>query len=146
MSLTYSLQTARDLYSKLGRDAAALEGVVNADHAFNFLVTAYHLAEWVSKDPSLPPDVNNRMNDAKNDVAFRLCADLANASKHFVQNAKADAKKTVVTQGYGVGRYGAGPYGVGEESITITKADASNVNLLELRDQIMNLYAAVFDA
>ena len=145
MSLTYSFQTASDLYAKLKRDANALLGEVSGDHAFNFFVTAYHLAEWIQKDPSVHSDVKDRMTTASQSVPYRLCKDLANASKHFVQRGKHEAKRTDVAQGYGAGRYGVGAYGIGEESIAITRKDGSQRTILEFREQIMQLYSVVFD-
>lgn len=53
MSLTYGLKTARDLLAKLERDADLLQSEVSSDRFFNFVVTAYSLADWVQADPSV---------------------------------------------------------------------------------------------
>jgi hypothetical protein len=53
MSLTYGLQSARDLFAKLQRDAATLDKEVSSDNFFNFVVTGYSLVDWIEKDPSV---------------------------------------------------------------------------------------------
>ena len=54
MSLTYGLQTARDLLEKLRRDAKLLDDEVSSDRFFNFVIAGYSLIHWVKKDPSVP--------------------------------------------------------------------------------------------
>lgn len=55
MSLTYGLETARDLFEKLSRDANLLDEEVTSDSFFNFVVTAYSLVDWVQNDPTVNP-------------------------------------------------------------------------------------------
>jgi len=145
MALTYSLRSAVDLYEKLKRDAAALDEQVTGDRAFNFLVTAHHLEEWVKKDPTAKGPIAERLAALKPNNYLALCSDLANASKHFVQGRKGEIDHVHGDQGFGMGRYGKGSYGVGEESITIHLADGTSLSILQLSCEIMKLYGQVFD-
>ena len=82
MSLRYGLRSAADLFAKLRRDSAALEAEVSSDSTFNFVVTAYHLKEWIASDPSIEVDPTKLERIARSKW-FQACRDLANASKHF---------------------------------------------------------------
>lgn len=145
MGLTYSLRNAPDLYGKLQRDAASLEEMVNGDRVFNLLITAYHLQEWIDKDPDVPIFVRTRLGEVRSHPRMMLCADLANASKHFVQRRKGEAREVSSTQGLGVGRFGKGLFGHGEESVVVQLTDGSSLDVLELCDAVMKLYTYVFD-
>lgn len=145
MALTYSLRTAADLYAKLKRDAAALDEEVSSDNAFDFLVTAHHLEEWIRKDPTTRGPIAERLAALKPNSYLTLCSDLANASKHFVQGRKGAIEEVHGDQGFGMGRYGKGSYGVGEESITIHLADGTSLSILDLSNEVMKFYGQVFD-
>ena len=54
MSRTYGLRTASDLLAKLEHDAQLLRDEVSSDRFFNFVVTAYSLADWIKNDPAVP--------------------------------------------------------------------------------------------
>jgi len=113
--LTYGLHSPCDLLKKLKFEAERLEQNFNSYDLFNFVVTAYHLCDWVHK-------VHKNLN---------IPLDLANASKHFGidPNHPASKKYPPITShadsvlGYGVGRYGSGGYGIGEEKIIIEIED-----------------------
>ena len=147
MGLRYGLRTATDLFHKLCRDSVALEAEVSSDGTFNFVLTAYHLREWIASDPSLEvaPDVLQRLDASK---WFQACRDLANASKHFELDPTRNPDPTLRAEsarGFGVGRYGVGPYGLGEESISIHLKSGEIVNVLQLVRGIMALYEPIFD-
>ena len=116
---TFALNSARDLFAKLQRDAELLDHEVTSDRFFNFVVTARHLAEWADKDPSVPIAARKRIRKFTKSERFLLCRDLANACKHFVLRKSTVLVATRSARGYGVGRYGHGGYGVGEEEITL---------------------------
>jgi hypothetical protein len=145
MNLTYSFKKARDLFDKMIRDADALEDTVSGDRAFNFVITAFHLKEWVEQDHSVPQSVKDDLGKISNNKYFQICRDLANASKHMVitryQPSTADASSI---QGWNVGRYGKGPYGVGEEGIKITHSDGSVISIIELKDNVVWLWKDFF--
>jgi hypothetical protein len=145
VTLTYSLQSAADLHAKLKRDAAALDDEVNGDRFFNLVVTGLHLSEWVKKDESLAPEVKVRLNEALATQIMRVCEDLANASKHFVQRGKDSVRSAESKQGYGIGRYGKGGYGVGEESIDITLDNGTTIGAIAFSSALLATYVYVFD-
>lgn len=73
-----SLKTAADLREKARRDLAALiADPTNADHAFNFFVTARHVAEWqfLDKEARIRTEATPLM---------RICRNLADGAKHFI--------------------------------------------------------------
>jgi len=145
MNLCYSFKKARDLFDKMIRDADALQETVSGDRAFNFVITAFHLKEWVEQDPSVPQSAKDNLVKISKNRYFQICRDLANASKHMVitryQPSTAD---TSSNKGWNVGRYGKGPYGVGEESIKITHSDGSMISILELKDNMILLWKDFF--
>ena len=141
MSLTYSFEKARDLFDKMIRDARALEKAVSGDRAFNFVITALHLKDWIEQDPSVSKSAKDDIDVIQRNRYFQICRDLANASKHMVITkytpSTADASSK---QGWNVGRYGKGQYGVGEESIKIIHTDGTVVSILELKDEIICIW------
>lgn len=86
--LPYGFNDACDLFRKLERDAKrvakAKRGVDLADHFFNFLVTGFHLVEWIEK--SFPHIPEKEIQDLKSRSWFGAIRELANASKHFALN------------------------------------------------------------
>ena len=124
--LTYGLHSPCDLLKKLKFEAERLKQNFNSYDFFNFVVTAYHLCDWVEKNFGL------RKGDILNSyLEIQICKDLANASKHFGidPNHPASKKYPPITShadsvsGYGVGRYGCGGYRIGEEKIIIEIED-----------------------
>ncbi len=85
MELPNDLRTPRDLFGKLKREADRFRLDPNADHLFNFMVTAWHLQEWVQNGPAKNSSAIE--TDQKALCAtdcIQMCRDIANASKHFV--------------------------------------------------------------
>ncbi len=90
--LTYGLY-ACDLFKKLKHDADRL----NIDefdskpdefkYAFyDFVVTAYHLCDWVKEDNAIPISKKQIKQILDNNDIIKICRDLANASKHVTLN------------------------------------------------------------
>src|SRR6266487_1410203 len=122
MSLTYGMKTPRDMLAKLQRERARLDNEVSGDNLFNFVVTAYHIIDWIKNDPSVPAPAKTEVVSMYGNTHVAVCRDLANASKHFAldKNYKGQvAAKTSAISGYGVGRYGKESYGAGEQSIIV---------------------------
>jgi hypothetical protein len=143
MSRTYGLRTARDLLAKLTRDAELLREEVSSDRFFDFVVTAYSLADWVKHDPAVSASAKADLQGIRGTPSIKICRDLANASKHFHLDPQKNPNATVAAadsdRGFGVGRFGMGGYGVGEEAITVvlsagTSRDGLNVMEEALRD------------
>jgi hypothetical protein len=82
----------------------------------------------------------------REDRWLKICGDLATASKHFsLSSRRPITDKAFSTQGYGVGRYGFGGYGIGEESIVIILKDGTNIDCLELVQEVVATWERVFD-
>jgi hypothetical protein len=84
VSLTFGLKTPRDMLGKLKREHERLEAQVTSDDFFNFIVTAYHLIDWIDKNPSVPEPARTEVKTLYRNPYIAICRDLANASKHFV--------------------------------------------------------------
>lgn len=143
MSLADGLKDWRDLFKKLERDGELLEQEVNSDRFFNFVVTAYHLCEWVEKDPHVAGTVKNDVKTVRKNKHIAACRDIANASKHVQLGPNYTnqiAEKVDSTQAYGSGRSGKGCYGKGEEGITVTLLDNTVITALSLKDEVLNVW------
>ncbi|AUT02047.1 hypothetical protein CLI64_17570 [Nostoc sp. CENA543] len=86
--LNYWYNSARDLFGKVYRDKDKLYESVNsqdhkriADAIFNFVVTAYHLKDWLKQEATTftPQDVEHYVSSHE---FLSICADLCNGSKH----------------------------------------------------------------
>jgi hypothetical protein len=148
MSLTYGLKNARDLLAKLERDAELLRNEVSTDRFFNFVVTAYSLADWVQNDPSVPLNAKADLTLFRSTNEIQICRDLANASKHFQLDPKRNPSPTVKSahsdQGFGLGRFGAGAYGVGEEEIIVWLSTGTNIKGLDLIESTLRVWEHFF--
>ena len=148
MSLTYSFETANDLLEKLRREAAGLDEEVTGDKFFNFIITAYHITDWIKSDPTVPVSAKDDISSMYQDTYVAISRDLANSSKHFslrsnYQNQVTDSTKS--QQGYGFGRYGKGGYGIGEEQIDIECTDGSKYNALDLAKNVLKSWESFFN-
>lgn len=143
MSLTYGLKNANDLFKKMLRDSEAIKKEVSSNNFFNFVVTAYHLCEWVEKDPSYSKDAKRQIHSLREQPQFKICRDIANASKHF-KSKEITAKEASSEKGFGLGRFGHGGYGVGEESIRIELCDGTEYDALELCNKIESMWSDFF--
>lgn len=122
MSLTSGLSSAVDLFRKLQRDVARLDGEVTNDQFFNLVITAYSLIDWVKNDPSIPAAARTQaeIDRVHKDPWLKVCGDLANAGKHFVLSKRKPAATNVTSDsGYGIGRFGKGAFGEGERDIQV---------------------------
>jgi hypothetical protein len=76
----FDLKTALDLRDKLRREFAKLRAApLDVDAAFNFLVTAEHMPDWME-----PPRPDLR----KTVAVLRICSHIANGGKHFEVDSK----------------------------------------------------------
>ena len=80
----------REQYDRMKRWHARIENaaVADAQHVDNvhaFFICCFHLKDWLKADPSIDAVVRKRAEDLVNaNVFLKLCADLANGSKHMV--------------------------------------------------------------
>ncbi|MCL7942922.1 hypothetical protein [Marinobacter sp. ATCH36] len=141
MSRTYGLKTASDLLAKLDRDAKLLQEGVSSDRFFNFVVTAYSLADWVQNDPVVPQPAKADLQRFRGTTAIKICRDLANASKHFLLDPTRNPNPAVSAadsdQGFGAGRFGVGDYGIGEEKITVILGAGNSIDGLDLMEDTL---------
>jgi hypothetical protein len=145
MSLTFGLRSARDLFDKLGRDAALLDAQVTGDRFFNFVVTGYSLIDWVKKDNSIPTVARSAVQSLYTDPSIQICGDLATACKHFeLTKRRPITQDATLQQGFGAGRFGAGAFGVGEDSIEVRLNDGTTFSALELTGNVLGVWRAFF--
>jgi hypothetical protein len=147
MGLTYGLKTPKDLLAKLNREHVRLEREVTSDDFFNFVVTAYHIIDWIKNDPSVPAEAKVEISSLYANTHIAVCRDIANASKHFA--LKKDYKgrvteKVSAISDYGTGRYGKGQFGVGEESIVVVLTDGQRFDTLALSQKVVAIWTEFF--
>lgn len=134
--------------AKLERDAQAFREGVSSDRFFNFVITAYALADWVQSDPNVPGAAKAALAQFRDKFEIKICRDLANASKHFQLDSRRNPNPTVAStnsaQGYGLGRFGAGEFGVGEEEITVWLTAGRGVNGLVVVEDALREWKAFF--
>jgi len=71
----FNLESPRDMLAKARRELARFEAESCVDHAFNFLVTVYHIKDWAAAHGL---DVAGLTNDPD----FELCRLACNQGKH----------------------------------------------------------------
>ena len=148
MRLTPGINNSRDLFQKLKRDADRLkkEGSSNADAMFDFVVTAHHLKEWIKQDNTMPREAKRQLSAVERTPQLRMCADIANASKHFLRvprNAYIRGVRSL--RGLGIGRIGTGPIGHGEQVITIELDTGKVIHALNFCMEVLELYRPLFE-
>lgn len=78
----FEIRNAPDLLEKLRRDHQRLiENPVDSDAAYNFFVTAHHMAEW-----AYPGDSGKQTRLRTEVPLLSICAHIANGAKHFEPN------------------------------------------------------------
>ena len=145
--LTYKLHCARDLLEKLRNDLKLLQEQVTSYRFFNFVITGYHIIDWIKNDEAIHGNIRGAVKDMYGNEYISVCRDIANASKHYklknYSNRKTKSAKSV--QGpYGTGRYGKGVFGIGEEQITIECSDDREYDALEFARAILKTWEDFF--
>jgi hypothetical protein len=77
----------QEQYDRMKRWQARLHepGAVDdrrVDDFHAFFVTCFHFKDWLKNDPTVAPAIGQRAEALINKPSMRVCADLANASKH----------------------------------------------------------------
>lgn len=143
MALRYGLNNPPDLLAKLHRDHERIKEKVTPDSLFNFVVTAYHITDWVQNDPEVPNNVKNELQTIRANVWLRTCRDLANASKHFTldKNYKNQvAAKTSVIAAH----VGEAASVSADSSIVIVLNDGQRFDPLALAQGVMAVWDTFF--
>jgi hypothetical protein len=147
MPLLPGLDSAKDLFAKLQRDAALLDNEVSSDGFFNFVVPGYSLIDWIKNDPSIPALAKSKpeVDALYADTRLKVCGDLATAAKHFVLTQRTPITSSATScQGFGVGRFGKGGFGIGEESINVALNDGTNISALDLVEGVLGTWQSFF--
>jgi hypothetical protein len=97
----FGLNRPEELLDKLERDFERLQDDMGQQAmlytAFDFFVTAYTLVDWVKKHKSL---TQAQVDALYQEMLIKICADLANGSKHF-QLTNPPPKTSVTTHSSG---------------------------------------------
>jgi hypothetical protein len=144
MSLDYGFRTPRDLYEKLKRDAAKLDDQVNADNLFNFVVTAWHMQDWIKNGPAKSsPAIEADRNRLRVNEYVQICRDMANASKHFTLTYDPTVSSITREGAFTVGRSSVGgPDMVGGLDRYIIHVDSDRHGVGEVVREVLQLYEA----
>ncbi len=145
MSLTYSLDNSDDLFEKLKYDYSNLNNELNAYTFFNFIITAYHLKQWIEEDELKSETRQQKIKEFKKSSYYNICRDITNASKHFKLNYIPKTQDANLMSGCGVGRCGHGACGIGECSIEIIMIDGRKFDALEVANKVMKIYSDIFE-
>lgn len=118
----FDLITSTDFYAALVQDFDDFMAEPHsARRALHCAITAYHLREWVWKDWLKDDEAVKKVLGISNEKAFikwingacvwfSFVRDLANGTKHFIQD---QGFETMLIGGYGEGPFGVGSYGQG---------------------------------
>jgi len=119
----------REQYDRLTRWQARLKEPAPVDdrrlddyHAF--FICCFHLKDWLRADPLLSPTIGPAAEAWLNDVKYlRLCADLANASKHLVIDRKVRIDPNIAVRAvqgaFQADAFQAGAFQVNDEVIVV---------------------------
>jgi len=150
--LSYGFKTPHDLWAKLKRDAKRVEAAKDddieyQDQAFNFLLTANSLRDWILKYSFTPQDLCEIREFEKLPLCLRICRDLANSSKHFEFNKlgkKGKVVEKVVSQTVGVIKTYAGLITDTREYDIFISADGDYTAFEGLAKDILGFYEKAF--
>jgi hypothetical protein len=126
-----SADIALKLFREAGRAWKTTDQLDMADHLFNFCVTHVSLRDWMAKETNQNVSDNTFSTSwrALGDNLFGVCADIANASKHFaIKKASANSKpeKLVAYTVHGV----VPGLEINRDSFQIDLGDGNQVDLL----------------
>jgi hypothetical protein len=150
MEPTYSLplQTPRQLYEKLQREAARLDAEATGDNIFNFMVTAWHLIEWFRRaTPSQSDAFKDDLAALERQPMLQICRDICDASKHFrLDRPSKTVRSTTPISATSGALWGAARWGEMQWSQPSTKetlvveVDACTFDIREIKNEVLRLY------
>ena len=154
MSLTFGLETPRDLLEKAHRELAVLESAAMmqdetqmADALFNFAVTAYHVKDWLEHHLSRTRSSVDVDAYVARSPALLICRDLCNAGKHVVLEYKPVTEAVLASTGSTPpGRALDGSRSDPVYRVVIVHKDGSVLDAVELATQAMNAWERFFAA
>ena len=143
------LYSSKDMFEKLKFESLRLQSDwQNPYDSFNFLVTAWHLFhDWPKSDKPLEPSrIKRQVTQLPPEMKFLLniVQDLANGSKHFSLDPKAEKKRQVdeVHTGNEVGWY---QYFFRQRLPGVTAREHFYFNIRVLHNLVMCYFEWVFD-
>jgi hypothetical protein len=135
----FEIKTPRDMLNKAGREHARLVHSIDIDNVFNFVVTAYHVCDYVKVcHPRLQSAVNVLITDRDIADCRALCAN----AKHLRVTKLTQPSSQVVSNGTRPGMSG---------EMTVNAADtwrieigSRTVDVRELAKRVMEKLEAFF--
>lgn len=89
MPIPFEINSPRDMLQKARRELEVLRAAVSAqdkqqigDALYNFSVTAYHVKDWLIKQPGTSYTQKDVEDYIKNNQTLSICRDLSNGNKH----------------------------------------------------------------
>jgi len=173
----FKLKAPRDLLEKLRRehdrfltasDHRSPDHRMQSDHAFNFVITAWHLVDWLWNSASKSTPTSHRLMGCKSfeelhaavrtqSPALQVCYELCLGAKHFLLHKNREksvkAAAAVVMEDSGVTRSPAravaqavtrSPAGCFEEQLFVTMSDGKVVPAAEIFSQVLSFWDGVF--
>ena len=150
----FELQTPGDLYRKLEWEFSKLaKDPKDSRVAYNFIVTAYHLLEWVL--PETEPDFKTKRQEMERQCpALEICHHLSIGAKHFVPT---NPKLTAVRETGRASHWHKNHWGIGywhknywADALTVElvgrarDAYGKSISLKDLADTMMEFWQAHF--
>lgn len=120
------MRTPRDMLDKARREHERLTKHIDIDNAFNFLVTAHHIKDYVQLS-GLVPEAALKEFALQDEI--RLCADLANTAKHLIltKPPRATPPNRIVNNRVGVGK--VGEMRIGSSETWLIQCDSRSVEI-----------------
>jgi hypothetical protein len=143
MAEFFENSTPRQMLEKAKREYQKLGESLDSDNIFNFFVTAYHVVDHIKKLATIPKE---DMNKLYSNPDFKKCKYICNKSKHRVLSKGDDEFITYRRPGavYGEAVFGESVYGGERAYFIIDKNEQININVLELGQEIIDLWETFF--
>jgi hypothetical protein len=152
MSLTFGLNTPRDLLEKARREFAILESAAMmqdetqmADALFNFAVTAYHVKDWLEHHLSRSRSSVDVDGYVARHPALLICRDLCNAGKHVVLEYKSVTEAVLASpESTPAGLALDGSRSAPIYRVVVVRKDGSTLDAVELATLALNDWERFF--
>jgi hypothetical protein len=95
----FDLTIPEHLLKKLEREYEKLrENPADADHAFNFFVTAEHIPDWLARSDPKALGGKSIKTFKRGHPITRICENLANGAKHFIPKVSPEKQLNISVQ------------------------------------------------
>ncbi|NOT20633.1 MAG: hypothetical protein HOP24_10265 [Sideroxydans sp.] len=116
MSL-FELRTPRDMLEKARREHQRLAERFDIDNLFNFVVTAYHISDYIRKTGAV---AQVALDTFLQDQDIKDCRDLCDKGKHLTLTKRSDPITHVWSGCFGGAPFGVLPFGGGDKWVLFT--------------------------